>query len=261
MQEKNKQNVEFILKRLKSILKVESDTSLSESIGVTPQVISNWRKRNTIDYDIVFTICLKLKIDLNWLIYGIESKTGINDISSYGDINAISKGQVKNGQVKGQVLGQVSDTDALYKEGKKVDVQHEDKSVMNNVSGIPFYEQLYATAGNFTDLLNTSKPSSFINLPQIEDCTAVLPVYGSSMKGLIEPGDLIAIKELAGRSEFDPTVPYLVITNEHRMIKYLRADESDPETIWAESTNHKPFRIEAHNILYVYAIKCVIRFF
>jgi phage repressor protein C with HTH and peptisase S24 domain len=98
-------------------------------------------------------------------------------------------------------------------------------------------------------------------MPQIADCEAVLPVYGSSMKGVIEPGDLIAIKEIRSRDEFDPTVPYMVITEEHRMVKYLRVDEENQSIIWAESTNHAKIRLAADNIKKVYAIKCVIRFF
>ena len=241
----NQQFIE-VYRELKSSGNIKSNTDFATDLGISPQLLSEiLGDRTNIRHNLLQIFCIKYGVSISYLYFGTGPKMVTNE----------------NGNLYGNPHGNVSDTKALYKEGKKVDVQHEDKSVMNNVSGIPFYEQLYATAGNFTDLLNTSKPSSFINLPQIEDCTAVLPVYGSSMKGLIEPGDLIAIKELAGRSEFDPTVPYLVITNEHRMIKYLRADDSDPETIWAESTNHKPFRIEAHNILYVYAIKCVIRFF
>lgn len=134
-------------------------------------------------------------------------------------------------------------------------------SITSSFSGIPYYEQLPASAGDFPSFLNQAKPTSHIDLPQITDCIAVLPVYGSSMKGVIEPGDLIAIKEVMGRGEFDPALPYLVITEEHRMIKYLHVDEVDDSIIWAESTNHAKIKLHAENIKIVYAIKCVIRFF
>jgi len=128
-------------------------------------------------------------------------------------------------------------------------------------NGIPYYELLPASAGDFTSFLNQAKPTSHINLPQLSDCTAILPVYGSSMKGVIEPGDLIAIKEIKNRYEFDPVLPYLVITEEHRMIKYLRVDDVDSSIIWAESTNHSKIKLTSDSIKMVYAIKCVIRFF
>ena len=127
--------------------------------------------------------------------------------------------------------------------------------------GVPLYDTLPASAGDFLAYLDNAKPTSYLNMPQIADCEAVLPVYGSSMKGVIEPGDLIAIKEIRSRDEFDPTVPYMVITEEHRMVKYLRVDEENQSIIWAESTNHAKIRLAADNIKKVYAIKCVIRFF
>ena len=133
--------------------------------------------------------------------------------------------------------------------------------IMSDVGGIPYYESLPVSAGDIFSFLSQAKPASFVNLPQIADCTAVLPVYGSSMKGIIEPGDLIAIKEVKTRDEFDPAVPYMVITEEHRMVKYLRVDDTDQSVIWAESTNHSKIRLTADNIKMVYAIKCVIRFF
>jgi len=128
-------------------------------------------------------------------------------------------------------------------------------------TGIPLYETLPASAGDFKSYLDAQQPTSYINLPQVEGCTAILPVYGSSMQGVIESGDLIAIKELQSRLEMDPVLPYLVITQDHRMIKYLRVDVEDSNVIWAESTNHKPIKLLSDNIISVYAIKCVIRFF
>ena len=136
-----------------------------------------------------------------------------------------------------------------------------DKSIMNSGNGIPYYDTLPASAGDIFSFLNQAKPASFIDLPQLTDCIAVLPVYGSSMKGIIEPGDLIAIKEVKTRNEFDPCIPYMVVTEEHRMVKYLRVDENDQMVIWAESTNHAKIRLSADNIKMVYAIKCVVRFF
>jgi hypothetical protein len=128
-------------------------------------------------------------------------------------------------------------------------------------SGIPYYDNLPASAGDFLAFLNEAKPSAFITLPQVSDCTAIFPVYGSSMKGVIEPGDLIAIKEMLTRNEFDPSMPYLVITEEHRMVKYLHVDEKDDSIVWAESTNLPKIRLSAESIKKVYSIKCVIRFF
>jgi len=126
--------------------------------------------------------------------------------------------------------------------------------------GIPYYD-LPASAGDLTVQLVDAKPISYIDLPQLSGCTAILPVYGSSMKGIVEPGDLIAIKEIQTRDQFDPAMPHLVITDEYRMIKYLRADPDDSSVIWAESTNHQKIRLAAESIKMVYAIKGIVRIY
>ena len=70
MQENNQQNVNFILNRLKLSLNIKSDNALGEYLGVKPATISAWRKRNSIDYALIFTKCKLL--NLNWLIFGDE---------------------------------------------------------------------------------------------------------------------------------------------------------------------------------------------
>jgi len=232
-----------------------TQTELGNEIGISRAVISQIEiNKHKPTLEILTLIIKKFDIDIKFFfeddfILDLDNKNG-----------KVNNGNL-NGKVDGKVDGKADAKNGKVGDKKGIKVFPEDKTVMQSTGGIPYYELLPATAGNFNDILNTAEPTSYINLPQIEGCTAVLPVYGSSMKGLIEPGDLIAIKELKSRTEFDPSVPYMVITNEHRMIKYLRVDESDVEIIWAESTNHKPIKLEAHNILYVYAIKCVIRFF
>jgi hypothetical protein len=139
------------------------------------------------------------------------------------------------------------------------DGTHATIDLSNSKKGTPYFELLPASDGDLTPFLSDAKPTSYIDLPQITDCIAVLPVYGSSMKGVIEPGDLIAIKEVRSRIEFDPSMPYLIITDEHRMIKYLHLDEEDDTIVWAQSVNIPRIRLHIENILKVYAIKCVIR--
>lgn len=65
MEIKNTQNVTFILDRLKKKLKIKSDTKLAEYLVIKPNTISNWRKRNSLDYALLIDKCEKEKIDLN----------------------------------------------------------------------------------------------------------------------------------------------------------------------------------------------------
>lgn len=63
---------EEIILRLKNILGIESDKELGELLGVTKGAISNWKKRNSIDWNLVFSKCEH--VDLNWLINGYDGR-------------------------------------------------------------------------------------------------------------------------------------------------------------------------------------------
>jgi hypothetical protein len=68
MQDKSSHNVNNLLTRLKRVLKINTDASLAEFLGVSPQAISTWKSRNSIDYELIFAKCVG--VDLNWLVRG-----------------------------------------------------------------------------------------------------------------------------------------------------------------------------------------------
>lgn len=57
-----------ILDRLKTALSISSDKDLGEALGVSKAAVSNWRKRNSIDLERVFSVCEHINFD--WLITG-----------------------------------------------------------------------------------------------------------------------------------------------------------------------------------------------
>lgn len=61
--------VNDILKRIKSILGFKTDIELSSYLEVTPQSISKWKKRESLDYELLINK-LPDDIDLNWLFRG-----------------------------------------------------------------------------------------------------------------------------------------------------------------------------------------------
>lgn len=58
----------LILSRVKDAYKFQNDKELSSFLGISNQTLSNWRSRNSIDYDIVFTKCESISAD--WLLTG-----------------------------------------------------------------------------------------------------------------------------------------------------------------------------------------------
>lgn len=60
-----------ILDRIVTWYGLKNKTELARFLGVTPQTISNWYSRDSIDYDLIFGRCAG--VDLNWLILGKTS--------------------------------------------------------------------------------------------------------------------------------------------------------------------------------------------
>ncbi|RZJ73082.1 helix-turn-helix domain-containing protein [Flavobacterium sp.] len=65
MQEKNSQNANDVINRLKFLLKLKTDIQLSEFLNIKPNTISTWKKRNSLDYETIISICDLYELDLN----------------------------------------------------------------------------------------------------------------------------------------------------------------------------------------------------
>ncbi len=68
--DKKKHNVTSILARLKDELNLHKDVDLAEFLGVAQNTISAWKKRDSVNYELIFDKVIPYNIDLNWLIYG-----------------------------------------------------------------------------------------------------------------------------------------------------------------------------------------------
>jgi len=76
----------LILKRIKLEKNFKTDTELADFLGISKATLSNWYKRDTIDYDLVLSKCEHM--DLNFLIRGdkevINSEINLVDNTSIG---------------------------------------------------------------------------------------------------------------------------------------------------------------------------------
>jgi hypothetical protein len=61
-------NANFILNRVKLALNISTDTKLSLFLGIDNSTLSSWKKRNSIDYPLIFAKCKHINYD--WLITG-----------------------------------------------------------------------------------------------------------------------------------------------------------------------------------------------
>ena len=81
MQENSSLNANLILKKLKKSLKISTDIQLSEFLNIKPNTISTWKKRNSLDYASIISICELYEIDLNEIF--LEQKNTKKDYGNY----------------------------------------------------------------------------------------------------------------------------------------------------------------------------------
>jgi hypothetical protein len=63
-----------VFNRLKEKLKFKSDKEMYDYMGIIQGTFTNWRRRNKIPYKEINSICIKEKLDLNYIINGKNSK-------------------------------------------------------------------------------------------------------------------------------------------------------------------------------------------
>lgn len=59
----------YIIDEIKKYLGFIRDSELADFLGIGQSTISNWRRRNTLDYELILSKCEDL--DANWLFRGV----------------------------------------------------------------------------------------------------------------------------------------------------------------------------------------------
>ena len=106
--------------------------------------------------------------------------------------------------------------------------------------GTPVYD-IDATCGNL------SRPIVFtdehiighVNLPNVSPTAAIIRANGDSMEPHIHDGDWIAVREVFNFNELYYGQVYLVITEELRLLKYLRKDDDEQNYVILRSENDR----------------------
>lgn len=66
--------------RIKEIFNVNKNTEIAELLGVTPARYGNWKKRESIPYNEIISLCLYKNIDMKYILTGIKNNK--NDIKN-----------------------------------------------------------------------------------------------------------------------------------------------------------------------------------
>ncbi|WP_461534363.1 LexA family transcriptional regulator [Sinomicrobium sp.] len=78
-QEKKSLNAILILEKLKKHLQIKTNTELARILNVKPNTISTWKRRNSVDYELIVSICQQQGIDLNTVFYRRKPTNGLDN--------------------------------------------------------------------------------------------------------------------------------------------------------------------------------------
>lgn len=147
----------------------------------------------------------------------------------------------------------------LYNEGEMIASSPPDVEVSEN--GTPVYD-IDATCGDL------SRPIVFadehiigrVNLPNLSQNAIIIRANGDSMEPHIHDGDWIAVREVANLNVIYYGQVYLVITNEYRLLKYIRRDEDEKNYIILRSDNkeYDDIRLPKAEIRHLFIVENIL---
>ena len=127
--------------------------------------------------------------------------------------------------------------------------------------GTPVYD-IDATCGDM------SRPIVFadehiighVNLPNVSPNAVIIRANGDSMEPHIHDGDWIAVREVVNLNVLYYGQVYLVITNEYRLLKYLRRDEDEQHYIIlrSDNKNYDDIRLPKAEIKHLFIVENIL---
>lgn len=159
-------------------------------LGITPQGLSTWIKRNSFDIELVFSKCEG--ISAQWLLTG-----------------------------EGDMLANENQTKSNFFSRKDENSAPEPHISMEIGQGIPYYDVDFI--GGFSEILNSqvTVPACNVVVPGFEKAKLWCNVTGHSMEPKINHGDIIALRECTV-DDIQYGEIYAVVLDTIRTIKILR---------------------------------------
>lgn len=225
-------DISLVIKTIKLQLGIKTDTQLAIFLGTTQSNIATWKKRNTINYELIIAKCPN--IDANWLL------TGEGEMLKEG-YRGIKRGRPKLEREDNNV----SQSDFILKTD----------SIMQHNQIIPLYD-IHATAGLVT-LFQSDKqtPVDYYSIPNLPKVDGAVRISGDSMYPLLKSGDIVFYRQINNILEnlYFGEIYLLDINNdddEYTTVKYVQISDRGPEWIKLVSynSNHSPKDIHLSSV-------------
>lgn len=146
-----------------------------------------------------------------------------------------------------------NDPETLYT--KQIKQIHPDP----NGKEIPYYEtEVFATISPAMGDVVALKPDTFIRIPMFSQGQFALTVTGNSMKGFINHGDWVVIRQITDREEIIFGEPHLIVTkaDNFKTVKFLKEGDTS-DKFWLVPYNveqFEPQQIKKSSVLELYRV-------
>lgn len=122
--------------------------------------------------------------------------------------------------------------------------------------GVPYYEIEVSASPLFMFSDESEVPSLRLMVPGFEDCDMALNVWGDSMHPTYCSGDIIICKRIIDKTEIVYGEPYLIITPERRLLKYIKKSKSiEKWLLVSENDFYDPIEIDIARVIHLYIVK------
>ncbi len=196
----------------------------------------------------------RLNIDPSNLCKHINAKLPITDVLLNKIVveMGVSKHWLKTGE------------DVPYSKdaGQTVEVLDVDN---NNIAkrGIPVYD-IDVTAGcqELSMMFTEDRINGFISLPRLSPDSIIVRVSGNSMYPEIADGGYIAIRPVKSLKTIFWGHIYVVVTEDYRLVKYVRRNPSDEKHIILHSANpdYDDMKINRSDVINLFYVEAILNF-
>ena len=219
----------MILNKLQDHYHFKKDSEFAIYLGISGQLLSKWKLRNTYDIDVLYTKCTDVNAD--FLLSGNEPMLKVN-----------SPG-----------------TSSVFRLKTDNDLQHQ---------SVPLYDiQASASVVALFKDSNNETPVDHITIPNLPKCDGAIYVSGDSMYPLLKSGDIIMYKKVGTAIEnmFWGEMYVVTLINEDSdefvLVKWLHKSElgTDYVKLVSENRHHQPKDFHIKNIKGLALIKASVR--
>ena len=218
-------NKTLMLKEIKLHLGFQKDAQFADFLGIEPNVLSAWYRRNTFDIDILYTKCRGVSPD--WLLTGTGEM--LRDQNVHNSTHTHTEASAQTSQ------NQREDTQKMIEGG----------------TVILFDAEAAAGYGSFSEVLSKEKIAGYYNVPGLNHADFLIPISGSSMFPKYASGDILAAKIIDDPQFLQWGRPYIIATRDQGMLckRIYESGQEDYINVVSENPKYDPFDIPKDDIL------------